>query len=80
MRAFALITLPPESWRRGRHGLGRSDRRELHDQRLGRGGPEFSAHALRIKSGDGHSALFCRRRSFSNSAFRVPSRSAPTPR
>ena len=41
MRAFALITLPPESWRRGRHGLGRSDRRELHDQRLGRGGQNF---------------------------------------
>ena len=72
MRAFALITLPPESWRRGRLGLERSHRRELHDQRLGRGGPEFSAHALRIKSGDGHSALFCRRRSFSNSAFRAP--------
>jgi hypothetical protein len=52
MRAFALITLPPESWRRGRHGLERPHRRELHDQRLGRGGPEFSAHALRIQSGD----------------------------
>jgi hypothetical protein len=52
MRAFALITLPPESWGRGRHGLERPHRRELHDQRLGRGGPEFSAHALRIQSGD----------------------------